>query len=127
MSCPVPGLSLALLPLPLERLENQRILLNKQPFVDSAITLSHWDLRSSPDTLIPGLGLVIIQPLSFSFPPPIPTFGYIEAMASEQAYGVTPPISVQLPTEAELRQSDALLEELKRQKTFESPAETAKR
>ncbi|RBR11862.1 uncharacterized protein FIESC28_08809 [Fusarium coffeatum] len=48
-------------------------------------------------------------------------------MASEQAYGVTPPISVQLPTEAELRQSDALLEELKRQKTFESPAETAKR
>lgn len=48
-------------------------------------------------------------------------------MASEQAHGVTPPISVQLPTEAELRQSDALLEELKRQKTFESPAETAKR
>ncbi|KAF5019774.1 hypothetical protein F66182_8211 [Fusarium sp. NRRL 66182] len=48
-------------------------------------------------------------------------------MASEQAYGVTPPISVQLPTEAELRQSDALLEELKRQKTFESPSDTAKR
>ncbi|KAM0501507.1 hypothetical protein ACHAP8_004495 [Fusarium lateritium] len=48
-------------------------------------------------------------------------------MSSEQAFGVTPPISVQLPTEAELRQSDALLEELKRQKTFESPAETAKR
>ncbi|KAF4984377.1 hypothetical protein FZEAL_421 [Fusarium zealandicum] len=48
-------------------------------------------------------------------------------MATEQAYGVTPPISVQLPTEAELRASDALLEELKRQKTFESPSDTAKR
>ncbi|KAF4466746.1 poly(A) polymerase [Fusarium albosuccineum] len=48
-------------------------------------------------------------------------------MATEQAFGVTPPISVQLPTEAESRASDALLEELKRQKTFESPADTAKR
>lgn len=48
-------------------------------------------------------------------------------MASEQAYGVTPPISVQLPTDAENRVSDSLIEELKRQKTFESQAETDKR
>ncbi|KAL7929472.1 Poly(A) polymerase [Trichoderma chlorosporum] len=48
-------------------------------------------------------------------------------MASEQAYGVTPPISVTLPTEAEKRASDALIEELRRQKTFESPSETDKR
>ncbi|KAH6604086.1 hypothetical protein Trco_007532 [Trichoderma cornu-damae] len=48
-------------------------------------------------------------------------------MASEQVFGVTPPISVNLPTEAEKRASDALIEELRRQKTFESPAETDKR
>ncbi|EGR44367.1 uncharacterized protein TRIREDRAFT_70546 [Trichoderma reesei QM6a] len=48
-------------------------------------------------------------------------------MASEQNYGVTPPISVTLPTEAENRASDALLEELRRQKTFESPSDTEKR
>ncbi|PTB35404.1 uncharacterized protein TrAFT101_011281 [Trichoderma asperellum] len=48
-------------------------------------------------------------------------------MASEQVYGVTPPISVNLPTEAEKRASDALIEELRRQKTFESPSETDKR
>ncbi|PON21222.1 Poly(A) polymerase pla1 [Trichoderma gamsii] len=42
-------------------------------------------------------------------------------MASEQVYGVTPPISVNLPTEAEKRASDALKDELRRQKTFESP------
>ncbi|KOS19254.1 Poly(A) polymerase pla1 [Escovopsis weberi] len=48
-------------------------------------------------------------------------------MSSEQIYGVTPPISVALPTDAEKRTSDSLIEELKRQKTFESPAETEKR
>lgn len=48
-------------------------------------------------------------------------------MASEQVYGVTPPISTNLPTEAEKRASDALIEELRRQKTFESPLETDKR
>lgn len=48
-------------------------------------------------------------------------------MASEQVYGVTPPISVTLPTEAEKRASDALIEELRRQKTFESPSDTQKR
>ncbi|RFU74166.1 polya polymerase [Trichoderma arundinaceum] len=39
-------------------------------------------------------------------------------MASEQVFGVTPPISVNLPTEAEKRASDALIEELRRQKTW---------
>ncbi|CAM1502807.1 Fc.00g075830.m01.CDS01 [Cosmosporella sp. VM-42] len=49
-------------------------------------------------------------------------------MSSEQQiFGVTPPMSVQLPTDSELRASDALLEELRRQKTFESQSDTAKR
>lgn len=48
-------------------------------------------------------------------------------MNSEQAFGVTPPISVALPTEAERRTSDALIQELKHQKTYESPSDTAKR
>lgn len=48
-------------------------------------------------------------------------------MTSEQAFGVTPPISVQLPTESEIRVSEALIEELRRQKTFESPSDTDKR
>ncbi|KAH7127716.1 Poly(A) polymerase central domain-containing protein [Dactylonectria macrodidyma] len=48
-------------------------------------------------------------------------------MAGDQAFGVTPPISVVLPTESEKRASDALIEELKNQKTFESPSDTAKR
>lgn len=52
---------------------------------------------------------------------------YSVTMATEQFYGVTPPISVTLPTESEKRASDALIEELRRQKTFESPSETQKR
>ncbi|KAK2612957.1 polynucleotide adenylyltransferase [Conoideocrella luteorostrata] len=48
-------------------------------------------------------------------------------MLSDQVYGVTPPISVALPTEAEKRASDTLIEELRRQKTFESPSDTQKR
>lgn len=48
-------------------------------------------------------------------------------MSSNQVFGVTPPISVGLPTEAEKRASDSLIEELRRQKTFESPSDTQKR
>ncbi|OAQ68243.1 poly(A) polymerase [Pochonia chlamydosporia 170] len=48
-------------------------------------------------------------------------------MSSDQVFGVTPPISVGLPTEAEKRASDALISELRRQKTFESPSDTQKR
>lgn len=48
-------------------------------------------------------------------------------MANEQVFGVTPPISMNLPTEAENRASIALIEELKNQKTFESPSDTQKR
>lgn len=48
-------------------------------------------------------------------------------MVSEQAFGVTPPMSVDLPTESQLRASDSLIEELRRQKTFESQAATDKR
>ncbi|PFH59741.1 hypothetical protein XA68_11922 [Ophiocordyceps unilateralis] len=48
-------------------------------------------------------------------------------MPGEQVYGVTPPISVALPTDMEKRSSDALIEELRRQKTFENPSDTQKR
>ncbi|KAG5928931.1 hypothetical protein E4U42_007636 [Claviceps africana] len=48
-------------------------------------------------------------------------------MSSDQVFGVTPPISMGLPTETEKRASDALIEELRRQKTFESPSDTQKR
>ncbi|KAF6843672.1 hypothetical protein CMUS01_01864 [Colletotrichum musicola] len=47
--------------------------------------------------------------------------------SEERAYGVTPPISTALPTEAENQTTQALIEELRKQNTFESPAETAKR
>lgn len=48
-------------------------------------------------------------------------------MSGEQVYGVTPPISVSLPTENEKRVSESLIEELRRQRTFESPSDTQKR
>ncbi|RDA87496.1 hypothetical protein CP532_1624 [Ophiocordyceps camponoti-leonardi (nom. inval.)] len=48
-------------------------------------------------------------------------------MPGEHGYGVTPPISETLPTDAEKRSSDALIEELRRQKTFENPSDTEKR
>lgn len=48
-------------------------------------------------------------------------------MSGEQVFGVTPPISVSLPTENEKRVSESLIEELRRQKTFESPSDTQKR
>ncbi|KAI0122194.1 Poly(A) polymerase [Daldinia grandis] len=46
---------------------------------------------------------------------------------SEQTWGITPPISVALPTSAETQSTHLLLEELRRQNTFESAAETKKR
>jgi poly(A) polymerase len=42
-------------------------------------------------------------------------------------YGVTPPMKVDLPTDAELHATSLLIEQLKRENTFESPAETEKR
>ncbi|ETS76059.1 hypothetical protein PFICI_13003 [Pestalotiopsis fici W106-1] len=49
-------------------------------------------------------------------------------MASlERTLGVTPPITTTLPTPDEVKSTEALLEELKRQGTFESPDETTKR
>jgi hypothetical protein len=41
--------------------------------------------------------------------------------------GVTAPLSVALPTDAELQASAALVDELKRQNNYESPTETNKR
>ncbi|KAI1659621.1 Poly(A) polymerase [Daldinia decipiens] len=46
---------------------------------------------------------------------------------SEQTWGITPPISVALPTPTETQSTHLLLEELRRQNTFESAAETKKR
>ncbi|OLN81818.1 Poly(A) polymerase pla1 [Colletotrichum chlorophyti] len=49
-------------------------------------------------------------------------------MASEERpLGVTPPISTALPTDAENQAMQALIEELRKQNTFESPADTEKR
>ncbi|KAK1640263.1 Poly(A) polymerase central domain-containing protein [Colletotrichum phormii] len=49
-------------------------------------------------------------------------------MASEERpLGVTPPISTALPTEAEIQAKETLLQELRKQNTFESAADTAKR
>lgn len=47
--------------------------------------------------------------------------------SSERLFGVTPPIKTDLPTPAETKSTEALLEELKRQGTFESSEETGKR
>lgn len=48
-------------------------------------------------------------------------------MNFEKQYGVTPPLSTEMPTEEQRRATDALLEELRAQGTFESAAETQKR
>jgi poly(A) polymerase len=48
-------------------------------------------------------------------------------MDSERMWGVTPPISVSFPTESEKKLNEALFQELRRQGTFESAAETQKR
>ncbi|EPE10171.1 poly polymerase pla1 [Ophiostoma piceae UAMH 11346] len=48
-------------------------------------------------------------------------------MNFEKQYGVTPPLSTEMPTEEQRRATDALLEELRNQGTFESAAETQKR
>jgi poly(A) polymerase len=48
-------------------------------------------------------------------------------MAAIQQWGVTPPVSMTFPTEADLAINDALVEELKTQNNFERPEETKKR
>ncbi|KAF2092708.1 poly(A) polymerase Pap [Rhizodiscina lignyota] len=48
-------------------------------------------------------------------------------MASQQQWGVTPPISNAAPTEKELELNDSLLVELKQQDNFEPPEDTEKR
>ncbi len=42
-------------------------------------------------------------------------------------WGLTPPISIALPTPADTTQNAAMIEELKRQNNYEAPAETQKR
>ncbi|CAG9979046.1 unnamed protein product, partial [Clonostachys byssicola] len=51
----------------------------------------------------------------------------IQTMASERMYGVTPPMKEDLPTQPELAATESLIDELKRQNTFESPSDTDKR
>lgn len=48
-------------------------------------------------------------------------------MAADMQWGVTPPISLSLPSEAEKRANDTLFAELKAQNTYEHATETAKR
>ncbi|CAK7228066.1 polynucleotide adenylyltransferase [Sporothrix bragantina] len=48
-------------------------------------------------------------------------------MNFEKQYGVTPPLSTEMPTEEQRRATDALLEELRQQGTFESTSDTQKR
>ncbi|ODQ45343.1 hypothetical protein PICMEDRAFT_17807 [Pichia membranifaciens NRRL Y-2026] len=47
--------------------------------------------------------------------------------ASVRQYGVTPPISTEGPTKAEIALNDSMIEELRNQKSFESEVETEKR
>lgn len=49
------------------------------------------------------------------------------ANPASRQWGVTPPISVALPSEAEFATNDALTAELKRQNNFEGSEETEKR
>lgn len=49
------------------------------------------------------------------------------AAASVKQWGLTPAISTALPTPADVALNSALIEELKRQNNYESPAETTKR
>lgn len=42
-------------------------------------------------------------------------------------YGVTPPITISPPTEKEVERNQALIEELKKQHSFESSEESQKR
>lgn len=48
-------------------------------------------------------------------------------MAAPRQWGVTAPISTSFPTDKELALSEALITELKEQKTFESAEDTNKR
>lgn len=48
-------------------------------------------------------------------------------MAGEIQYGMTPPLSTELPKDPEKRANDALFAELKAQNTYEHATETQKR
>ena len=49
------------------------------------------------------------------------------AATGQKQWGMTPAVSIALPTESELQAKDALVEELKRQNQYESTADTQKR
>ncbi|KAL2356898.1 Poly(A) polymerase papa [Cryomyces antarcticus] len=48
-------------------------------------------------------------------------------MASQRQWGLTPPVSMAMPTEQDLALNDSLITELKDQNTFEGPDETERR
>ena len=47
--------------------------------------------------------------------------------SGQQQWGITPPVSMDLPSEAELKLNEEMLEELKRQNNFETPEGVEKR
>ncbi len=47
--------------------------------------------------------------------------------ANQQQWGITPPVSTDLPNEHELKLQQELMDELKKQNNFESPEGTEKR
>jgi poly(A) polymerase len=51
----------------------------------------------------------------------------VRFLRDDEAYGITPPISKSLPTEADLRQSKELEDTLRQYGMFESPEESEKR
>ena len=51
----------------------------------------------------------------------------MESSATSDFKGLTPPISVSMPTPAEIQTNNDLLKELKDQNNFEAPEETERR
>ena len=49
------------------------------------------------------------------------------AAPAQKQWGITPPVSTDLPTDKDVKLNQDLMEELKRQKNFETPEGTEKR
>lgn len=84
---------------------------------------SHQILRITPQVPSRFLNAELNFPASFQATPRL----RIMATGQTKPLGVTAPLSMALPTEAENQASNALIEELKRQKNYESAVETQNR
>ena len=85
----------------------------------------HLDISSTPQPFAsPSVHLHNCLSVDIIF-----SVGFINDMATSDVkpLGVTAPLSVALPTEAENQASNALIEELKRQNNYESTSDTNKR